>query len=152
MLTPSLQHRHTLVWSQDPSLARPAEKAAPDVVKAFEHKLTVARDTNDWAEVVKQGEKLTLFYVVPLAGTLLRRLTDETSAGKFGEQGLWAMVFRVCLRSVENLDIKVETELGPYGETAKAEVIDALDAINPGIVTELGSLLFARAVAPPKKF
>jgi hypothetical protein len=154
MLTPpSIQHRHTLVWSQDPALARPGDEATPETIKAFEHKLAVARDTGDWAEVVKQSEKLALFHVKPLTGTNLRRLIDETSAGKYGEQSLWAMVFRVCLRSVENIpDLKVETEVGPYGEAAKADVIDALDAIHPGIVTELGSVLFQRAVAPPKKF
>lgn len=151
VIPPSLQNRFTWVWSRDPALASPSAGSDEATRAEWEQRLEIARETGKWTDLLREGEHPTTFTVKPLSGALLRRLTDDVVGNRIGQQVLWAVVARLCLRGVANPDIKVDTEAGTYGEWAKADVTDKLDEISPGIVTELGSYLFARASSPPGK-
>lgn len=148
---PSLQNRFTWIWSRDPALNRPPAESDAETRQNWAERFDIARDTGKWSELVKDGEQLTLFTVKPLSGTLLRRLTDEHSAKRVGDQTVWQIVARLCLIGIDNPPIKIERELGPYGDWAKEDVIETLEQISPAIVSELGSYIFARASSPPGK-
>lgn len=149
---PSLQHRHALVWSGDPALATPPDGADEATQKAWEARLRVARETGKWDDVLRPGELPTWFYVQPIRGTTLRLLADDATSGRIGPASMWSLCFRLGIKAIENPAIAFTQEsdarLGPI---APSSVVDDLDALNPGIVAELGAALFNRAGVPPGK-
>jgi hypothetical protein len=147
----SLQGRYTWVWSEDPALARPPATADEKQRAAFEKRLEVARDTGRYSDVLQEGQQPTLFTVEPLSGSVWRKLADLVRAGTIGVMEASAIVVRLCLKSIENPGIEIETEAGPYGPWAKQSVVNTLDGVSPGIVSELGGHLTNRASAPPGK-
>lgn len=151
-LPPSLQHRHALVWSGDPALAVPGPSATEADRQAWPSRLETARETGKWSDVIRGGEAPTIFLVKPIPGTRLRELADDVAAGRIGAAMLCATCFRVGIKAIENPDMKVEVEADRrFGEIAKESLVDDLDSVHPGIVAELGMLLFNRAGVPPGK-
>ena len=150
---PSLTRDTVLVYSKDPALDAPPDDCTDDERKAWEHRLTVARETGDWASVLKPGQQPTRFLVRRIAGTTWRRIEDRLAAGSLGLSTAPALVLRAALKSIENLgefEVTHADEPG-IGSIAKADVIDRLDAIAPDIVAELGLQVLNRQRSTPGK-
>lgn len=148
---PSLQKRHVLVWSFDAALNRP-DSTDPDATKKWEHAFEVASETGNYADICHPGQEPTRFIVQPLAGSVARKLLDDRLSGRLGDMAFSALVFRVCIKAIENPEIEVKKVADKrYGSIAAESVCDYLDSITPAIVNELGMTLFTRASAPRKK-
>jgi hypothetical protein len=149
-LPPSLQHRHTVVWSRDPALGRPKDDDAA-ALKAWEAAFADARDRGRYEALIGDSEP-TRFEVKPLAGSVARRMLDELAARRLGEQEFASLTFRICICSIANPEIEVKrVPDSRFGAIAELDLVDLLDAINPGIVNEIGTYLFQRAASPSGK-
>jgi hypothetical protein len=157
---PSLQKPFDLVSALDQALDRPERGDAQSdadweaVEKGWEERLRVARETGQWADLIRPGHAPTTFTVKPLAGSVLRLLQDDINAGRIGGQEAHGLVVRLCLQSIGNAPEPFKIELeghGRYGKLAKASLVDYLDSINPVLILELGNVLILRGAIPPGK-
>lgn len=123
-------------------LAKLEEEAQPDL-----DRLTVARETGDYKPILKDGESPTWFHLRVIPGTLMRSFQSALSSNELADFNVPALALRLALTKVENLEgVTCEQERDPkYGTIAKSSIIDALDAINAGIVNELGGFALSRS-------
>ena len=54
---------------------------------------------------------------------------------------VWQIVARLCLLGVDNPPIKIERELGPYGDWAKEEASSSRARARPNELTRLTAML-----------
>lgn len=148
---PSYQHEFDLFWSGDDAIVQLPKGASKKRQEEHARKLRIARETGDWAPILVAGAQPTRFKCRPVAGNHFRRLLDRNLAGAIGEGECRALLLRMSLVDVVNLPgpdgepFAVSLGASEYGQIASTEVIDYLDSINPGIVSELGVVLFLRA-------
>lgn len=161
---PSLQRTTIVCYSRDPALNLPdaperatgdagADALAAAAWKEWDRRIAQARETGTWDGLIRDGEKPTEFHLVPMSSRTFRALLDAAGAGRIGDAALTALAFRACVRAVDGFgDFKVETERDrDWGVLAKDAITDALDAISPAIVGELGGICWERAVRPSPK-
>lgn len=163
---PSNQKAYDLYWTADPALMQPPTALADDAdqtAKAkyardkadYDLKLKLAHERGQWDELVIPGRSPTKFVMHPVRGTVIRRLVDRFLGGRIGQAEMKAIAFRMGIESIENFD---DFELGDpvldreYGAMAPESVVDALDAIDLDIVTELGQVVIQRAQGVLPKF
>lgn len=166
---PSLQHRYTLVFSEDPALDLPVvpelahdatqeqRDEAEKLEKEREHKLKVARETGRWDDLCRPGMEPTLFTFEPITGTTLTWLQGEARRRNLGNEEGIELAFRLSLRDVTNLGkFKVDDVVEDGRRLATAATIDALYALGREagdatlgrrLIIELGVVVYARAVA-----
>jgi len=144
---PSQQFEYTLIFSGDPSLNLPSDRAARD--KALE----VARETGQWSAILHTGEVPTIFTVRPISGALLDWVISEGRRRDLSEAELHVLALRAALTKVEGFgDNRVGTEsAGHEGEfrVATMKIVDALyaiDGIGRAVVQELGGIVWRRAI------
>lgn len=140
-------------FSGDPALVQLADDATEDEKKAHANKLRVARETGDWAEILVEGQQPTRFEMQTLKGAQFRRIVDDLMSKRIGSAEANQLAFLCAIKSVVNLgDVKVTTINDErLGTIAKVDVANALDAITPDIVNELGGQAIRRAQAAPPK-
>jgi hypothetical protein len=145
---PSQQLEYTLIFSGDPSLVLPSDQA--ERAKALE----VARETGQWAPLIRSGEQPTLFHVRPVHGMLLDWLLGEMRRRSLIAAETNVLALRLALRRVEGLgEHKVELErigagVGNYdmATTAIVEALYSIEGIGNQVVQELGDYVFGRAL------
>jgi hypothetical protein len=150
---PSLVRDTVLVYSQDPALDAPPSDATDEERKRWQHRVDVARETGDWAPVLKPGQQPTRFVVRRIPGTTWRKIEDRIGFASIGAMEGMSLVLRAALKGVENFgDFKVtHADEDGIGSIAKADVIDLLDAVDPDIVAELGFQVLSRQRSTPGK-
>lgn len=144
---PSLARDLTWIYSGDPALDAPEHADDED----WQRRLAVARDTGQWAPVLKAGEVPTLFTLRPVPGIVWRAVMDQLQVGERGAGTMTALVARVALVRVDHflgedgkpVEVKRVDER-PFGQIASTAIINALDAIDPGIVGELAKFVMER--------
>lgn len=162
---PSLQGRFSLVYSGDPALqprpedlpegAQSADVAERDEAqKKWDHDLTVARERGEWGPLVKPGDRPTTFLLELPRGAERRKLLDLFNVSWAAGHHVTAMcvMFRGACREVTNLpgvDIRLVREDGI--DLVDSETVARLDAIDPAIVNELGSVAYRRMTEAPGK-
>jgi hypothetical protein len=152
MLVPrSLTSDYAFVSSLDPALDAPPPDATDDERERWAHKITVARESGNYAEVLKKDHRPTLFRLRTVDGPTWRRLIDRI--GSLGHATAFALVVRAALRSVENLgDARVTHRDEPdVGSIADESIIATLDSVDPAVVNELATHVIEHQNRVPKK-
>lgn len=150
---PSLQDAVEYISDLDDALARPAPSSKPAKAKAdaeaFRHKLEVARDRGDYAEVLRPDGEPTRFVIKALSPVVFRRISDDLSGGRVGGQEWLALVFCCALEDVAGpgFDVKhITTER--YGKRATDA---ALVGLSTEVVNEVALFAWKRSqVIDPK--
>ncbi len=134
-------------YTGDPAIVALPPNASDDEKKDRENRIRVARETGDWSGVIVEGQRPTKFKMHIIGGDAYRTLMDEYSAKQIGLGKLTQLAFLLAVRDVTDLgDTKVERkQTARYGWIADVEIADALDAIDIGIVNELGGEALRRA-------
>ena len=128
---------------------------------ARNNEIRVARETSDWSKHIRQGAT-PVKYVMRRLDSVWREVMDRLSLPDgnprhIGFVTATALLFRLaCVRIVGGPE-------GTEGQLARlpdprwdgwpmipASVVDALDALDPRIVTELGAAVLDRVRASPK--
>lgn len=155
---PSLHKTWDTYWSQDPAFTptptlsdepTPEEKAAG---LEYLTKLRSAKNTGDWSELVLAGKTPTKFVMGQVDRNVWRALIDRSrlppdSKRHVGQSVAEAILFRLSVQSIEGLDIKFKRAADPQWDEwdmAPASLINALDEIDPGIVSEIGNDVYLR--------
>lgn len=130
----SLQDAVEYISDLDDALDRPApgKGAKADAAHAtFNHKLAVARDRGDYAEVLRPDGQPTRFLVKTLPPLVVRRIADDLAGGKVGNLEWLALVFCCALEDVvgPGFDVK-HTMTDRYGRRA-------LDSVLVGLPTDV---------------
>ncbi len=138
-------------YTGDPAIVQLADAASDEDQKSHRRRIEVARETGNWTDVLVPGMEPTKFTMKPLSGEVHRRLLDMVP-DKVGLIEVHALAFRCAIMSVSNfggLEFKRE-QTQKLGTMAASSVVDALDAVDMGIVTQLGAeaLRRAREVSP----
>lgn len=160
---PSYQREYTEHWSGDPALVQPPPKPAKDAgaeaeaaykkaLEEYQRKLRVARETGDWAALRIEGAQPTPFVMGQVDRNIWRSIGDRlmlhsSNPRWIGPHECHALLFRLALQKIVGLDIEVERRPDPRWDgwvMASPDVVGALDAIDTGIVTELGDEVFIR--------
>lgn len=153
----SIQRNHDEFWSNDPAIVQPPEDPptdAPDDVKEAHKKvitewlgkIDTARETGQWDPMLVTGMHPTKFTLRPIPGQALRAIHSKLERGEldFFRQAA-PLAFRACIIKVENPSITFKPEKNDeYGVLAPIAVTNQLDAVDMGIVTELGMLCLSR--------
>jgi hypothetical protein len=153
----SIQRNHDEFWSNDPAIVQPPEDPpadADDKVKEA-HKATVtewlrqidtARETGQWDPILVAGMHPTKFTLRPIPGQALRAIHAKMERGELDTWRQAAPIaFRACIVKIENPSITFKPEKSDeYGMLAPVAITDRLDAVDMGIVTELGMLCLSR--------
>lgn len=110
-------------------------------------KLTVSRETGDYSKILKAGEPPTWFKFRIIPGTLMREFQNELITESIANFKIPALAFRIALVGIDGLDgVRVDMEDDKhYGRIAKSDIVDSLDAIDAGIVNELGNFALSRS-------
>jgi hypothetical protein len=155
---PSLVHDYSLVFSGDPALDAPDERASEPEVREWQEKLARARETGQWDSLLKPGQEPTRFVMRQLTGSQRRELMDlleDSSRG--GGMGKTAILFRAAVKRVDNLgatEVKHhrDPETGLSFKIATPEIVNVLDDISMAIVGELATEVARRlqGVTSPK--
>ncbi len=144
---PSLVRDYDDFYSGDPAIVQLAEDASDEDKKDHERKLEVARETGNWSGVVVEGAQPTKFTMKPLAGDVYRRMMDMYGSRAIGIGELASLAFRCACVGVTNLgDVDTKrTKDDRLGQMAPVKLTNDLDAIDLGIVSELGGHVLRRA-------
>lgn len=148
-----LTQTFSIPWRWDPALDTERE----DYAQAFKN----AMETLDFTELIKPGEKPTMFVVRCLPGSVVR---DLMSLDLEPLQRL-SLAFRLALTRIDNLDIpaappavqkierKLDTRYPQLGKMVEQTVADYLDAVAAkyrpefgGIVNEIGDEVMRRSL------
>lgn len=167
---PSYQREYTDHWSGDPALLQPPPEPADDAssesrdryVEALEEywrKLRVARETGNWQPMRVGDAAPTSFIMGQVDRNIWRAIRDRMTlpadnALRIGAATGTALLFRLALTKIVGLDIDVDRRPDARWEgwvMASPEVVNELDAIHAGIVTELGDEVFIRLRGISKK-
>jgi hypothetical protein len=157
---PSQQNEFTLIFSGDPSLNVPPDDdgvGTDEEVNSAkrERLLRIARETGRWDDLIKAGDKPTLFDVKPLTGTAYDWLQGEAARRSLTMREYAALALRLALRDVKNFgEHKVRHETIDGHTLATTEIIDAIYAAAGSghgalIVLELGLYMAHRAAESP---
>ncbi len=149
---PCLQKTYDEFYSGDPAFEIPEPGATDEQRGEYARRVTVARETNGWAALLKPGGNPTKFVMRPIPGDVFRRVVDAFQAGKFGSLTAQHICFRAAIVSVVNLDDGTDEKIVPVsldgiGQVASPQIANRLDALDPTIVAELGDEAFRRAQA-----
>jgi hypothetical protein len=166
---PSLTGDYDLVYSGDPALDAPPEPVRNEdetqeayverATKFYEsaewkewrEKLRLARETGSpeaWQSLLKPGGKPTLFRMGRVDGNVWRSVLDHINV--VGLSSAAALVFRAAIKGFVEFDFKIDyaTDKTIDARIASPKVVSALDAIHPGIVSELGNEVYRRMTNP----
>jgi hypothetical protein len=154
---PSYQREYKDHWSGDPALEQAPTDAA--LLEEYERKLRVARETGDWQPLCLAGQQPTTFVMGQVDRNIWRALHDRMSLPasnprRIGPAEGVALLLRLALLKIVGFDVEVERRPDPRWHDwvmASPEVVNALDAIDEGIVEELGDQVYARLRGLSKK-
>jgi hypothetical protein len=168
---PSLTNSYDLVYSGDPALDTPPEPTRNegesdadwearavafykgDEWVTWQNRLRIARETGKpeaWQSLLKPGSVPTLFHMRQVPGTTWRKVYSHLESAKPGAAEIYALAFRAAIMGFTHFDHKVKraTDRNIGEDVATVDVVNALDAVHPSIVTELGGLVFERMSSP----
>jgi len=151
---PSQQKPHAVAWSRDEALDVPRDIDTNEAAaKEWERKIEQARETGNWQAITKDGAQPTFFELRPVPGDVFRKVLDRLERKAIGLNEACSLMFRLALVGVSNLgDLTVKLMADKdLGDMASAEIPNLLDSINPGIVGELGALVYQRGASPRPK-
>jgi len=151
---PSNQKTYAEYYSGDPAFRQLVENANAAETKQYVADIERARDTGDWSHLLIEGQIPTTFHVRPMPGEAWRELVSRIEARETAVK-LSALAFRACIQKIDNggMDGPIKPELHPQlGQIATVAITNQLDAIDPGIVSEIGLLMITRGTQglPPK--
>lgn len=168
---PSLYKDVTDFFTGDSAIVQPPPLPADDAteeqvaefkeaVKQYFAAITSAKETGDWTAVVVAGQTPTKFVMGQVDRNVWRALLDRATLKPdnpryIGEVVTNALLFRLSIRSIVGFDKKIEREPDPHWDgwvMAKADIIQALDDIDPRIVGEIGAGVFRRLQGISPKF
>ena len=120
------------------------------LVEEHQRKWRVARETGNYAELLVDGEHPTAFKMRPIPSEVLRKMQDLHDAKTLGENEAALIAFRAALVDIVNAgDLKVTRVKDPaFGQLVSLELINALDAFDRNIVTELGGVALTSGLNP----
>jgi len=165
MIVRSTVTEFNLVWSDDPALDKPSRDRFEDdgayaaAMAAFADKLRVARDTGNYAPVLRPGSVPTVFTFRPVRGKLLTRLLDARRADgqAIGAIERLGLMVRIGFARVENdggLVTSLRRDRDPdypgLGEMAGDDLLTQLNDVHADLLIELGSEVATRSTHPPK--
>ncbi len=77
----------------------------------------------------------------------MREFQNELITESIANFKIPALAFRIALVGIDGLDgVRVDMEDDKhYGRIAKSDIVDSLDAIDAGIVNELGNFALSRS-------
>lgn len=115
---PSLQREFTIIWSKDPALVPPpetpdenADEAALAAYKLaltdYERRLKVARETGEWAPMVREGHAPTAFHFMGLDREEGSWLYGESEYSSIHKRPLtrpeqFNLIVRIGIRGIDN--------------------------------------------------
>lgn len=112
---PSYQHDYTLCSAQDPALDLPdlptlseeptdEERAAVKAILDENlRRYRVAYETGSWSDIVKPGQKPTIFTFRQVHGTQLTWFRNQCARLELNDEAQNELLFRLAWRKVENL-------------------------------------------------
>jgi hypothetical protein len=147
---PSYQREYTDHWPGDPAFVQPPSDESE--LKEYERKLRVARETGDWKPLLVEGAQPTAFIMGQVDRSIWRALggrmmLPSSNPRWIGSAEGVALLFRLALVKIVGLDVEVDRRPDPRWEgwvMASPEVVNVLDAIDMGIVGELGDQVYLR--------
>lgn len=166
----SYQRDYDMYWSGDPALKQmPPEpdKGATDeqraeyraAVEDYLTKLTAARETSNWSEMVLDNQVPLKFVMCQVDRNIWRTIADRAHLDSdnprwIGPAALPALLFRLALKDIPGSDVRVVRSPAPEWDgwaMAQAEIVSVLDQVSGGIVSELGSDVLRRLAGVSKK-
>jgi hypothetical protein len=119
--------------------------------KAWSERLRIARETGNpeaWQGLLKPGSKPTIFRMQQVPGIAWRKIVGRIP--DVGTPEAAALCFRAAIRGFDGYEFKLEwaTDKDVGERLATVAVVNALDKIHPGIVSELGNLVYYRMSNP----
>jgi hypothetical protein len=156
---PSTQRTYDEFWSGDPAFEQAPENATEKQLAEHAKRIEACRDHAKWDSMLVEGGSPTKFVMAPVDRNIWREICDRgqlpaSSERRIGDHMLAALLFRLALTKIENLDgVEVKrTRDAKWGWVmAQAEIVTILDEYNPGIVGELGSAVYERLIGPSPK-
>jgi hypothetical protein len=148
---PSLQKTWSMFVTCDLAIVkRPAADDAAALAD-WQAKIKAARETGDWTPVTVDGQQPTKFQMGQVDRNVWRVIQDRATLtpgthGHIGFVQLAALLFRLSIRDINGLDLKIERAVDPeWGWLmASPAIVNALDEADPSIVGELGMEVFNR--------
>lgn len=153
---PSVQREYSEFWSGDPAIMQspdaPPEDATEETkaavrarVEEHERKLERARETGQWDAIIVPGERPTMFTFAPIPGRVMRALISRMERGELDFVTAAPIAFRASIRKIENPAMEIKVENHPeFGRIASEAITNKLDAIDMGIVSQLGMRALSR--------
>lgn len=159
---PSLQRAWSAFVTSDPAIikrpADPGDAASEDEQKQYavelaewQAKIKAARETGDWAPVTLPDQQPTRFQLQQVDRNVWRTIQDRATLrpgtpGCIGFVQLTALLFRLAIKDINGLDLKIERAVDPeWGWVmASPAIVNALDEADPSIIGELGLEVFNR--------
>jgi hypothetical protein len=159
---PSLQRAYDDFYSRDPAVipepAEPAKTATDDDWKTYRKaveerttKVRAAKENGHWDDVLVPGGVPTKFVMGQVDRNAWRAIADrfqlpEDNKQRIGLNELSSLLFRLALRDIPGLDIKIQRYVDPeWGwEMAQAEIVTLLDQADPRIVGEISGGVWRR--------
>jgi hypothetical protein len=142
---PSLQAAHEFISEHDDALDKPSDKASAKVVKEFAHRLTVARETGNYAGLLIEGKEPVRFVLRPVDPLIVRRLFDDKEAGRVGLGEWWTLWLRCAVDDIIGGDFEVKHATDArYGNIAHPALLAQLPDV---VINEIAAHVFNRAVA-----
>jgi len=153
-----LTESFSLPWRHDPAFDSERFESPEAYARAYE----TACETQRWDELLRPGERATLFVFRPLKGHAMRALMPQGRGSGITTQ-MCALAFRLALMRVDNfeipdapkLDRASDRDFPELGPMVRVEFVDYLDALcvaagHPfgSIVNELGAEVITRCVVP----
>jgi hypothetical protein len=166
---PSLQRAYDDFYSRDPAIIpapeEPLATATGDEIEKYKKdaeeyvaKIRAAKETGRWDEVILPGAVPTKFVMGQVDRNVWRSIADrfdlpEDNKQHIGLNQLSSLLFRLALRDIVGLDIKVNRHVDPeWGwDLASPDVVTVLDQADARIVGELSGGVYRRLQEIPKK-
>jgi hypothetical protein len=159
---PSAQRPYETYYSGDPAFVQPpkapaddasdeAKKEYTDALEQHGAKVKSARDTGNWQALIVEGQSPTKFVMAQVDRGVWRELADRMilppdSHRRVGIVTLRALAFRLAIKSIGGWD-KFERLPDPSWDNwtmAPEDIVAELDAIDAGIVNEIGTDVLER--------
>lgn len=158
LLGRTLSDQFSLVWARDPALdvdRLDAEHAEDSTKPNFADAYKRACETQDWAPLLKAGEKATVFRFRLLTGRIGDRVKDMARSGEAGPNEVLGIAFRVALVSIDGWGSPLpkfsrvkDAEYKHLGEMFSLDCYEALCERTGECTKDLGLLVLTRSSDP----
>ncbi len=185
-LPPSNLREYDLIWIRDTAIQLEEAPARPsrdegEAVEAYEARIEAARveveaittrnaerylraalETGDWSELLREGDKPTVFRCRQIPGAVWNAIATWRAHRQPSDHEYLTLVFRAGVVGFKDAPQAVKAEFTDdhrneanertgVGRVLKASVTDGLHAISKAIVPEIGALIARQRGGPAGK-